>query len=153
VRTLHNGYVIDSTPHGADIFDGDDPDASDSIYVLTITSDTAQTEADVIAEAKVWVDIARALEAMLLTINAFETLDGTLTLTGVIDQAMNLLYVLKNEIGSRYDTNPLLARLDVIFTSCGWDRQGLRWSASHYDTEDVFVVEFKNEERTEWEPT
>jgi hypothetical protein len=59
------------------------------------------------------------------------------------------LYHFISHIGCRkeFRTNKAVAKFDAVFEEAAWDDQGLRWG----DDGLLYIVEFTNPEKTEWE--
>ena len=101
---------------------------------------------------KKWYPIPELLEQLLVTINMFEGSDEA-HMGGLVAQLRNAHLYLKNEIGIHpdYQDNKGLAKLDRVYVEAGWDNNGLRWMTEKgCESEDIFIVEFDNDEKTKW---
>lgn len=100
--------------------------------------------------------IRGTLTTMLCAINGLEGCVDTGTWK-LIDNQREIYLDFKNWIAEQkeFQTNTALQRLDKAFTEAGWENQGLRWTkedeADSDEPEQVFVVEFKNKSRSNWE--
>jgi hypothetical protein len=87
------------------------------------------------------------LRQILLAINCAEGHETDMELT-VVASLRGALRNLKDTIGahpicSGDDANERLAEFDEVFTSCGWDNQGFRFTKGTPDDEclDIYLVE------------
>lgn len=98
--------------------------------------------------------VPELLFELLCIINMYEGTDEAHA-APLVEKLRDVHLDLKNLIGTHpdYQDNEGLQKLDKVYVRAGWDNNGLRWHTEDKDFgEDIFIVEFLNNEKTKWRP-